>query len=186
MRFLYFLTSASCGSGARRYGRALSSNTVVADFESPKVSLGWGKRLKLPPLSVGPVSTVRLDTSYLGPKLRVSRGASSGTLFLFTPVPALEAEKAETWRSVVAKSDAGEGASAKPLAAKLLLVGCALALTGLRASDAVLPLPPVFKPWLAAAALGCAVTGYKLAKSSGGVVVSPETKLPGPAKNAPA
>lgn len=61
---------------------AESRNSVVVDFESPKVKLGFIPQLRI---GVG-ASSVRLDITYVGARLRVSREAATGRLFLLTPM----------------------------------------------------------------------------------------------------
>lgn len=95
--FFFFLTS---------YNRTVGPGAVVANFERPRLVIG-PTMLPVPVFRAGPTSSVRrtwnsnalfpchklrvllqvcLDTTYLGPRLRISRGASSGVPFLFTPI----------------------------------------------------------------------------------------------------
>jgi len=80
-----------------KYSRALGPNTIRADFEAPRVSLG-PRSWRLLNLRVGPVSTVRLDTTYLDDRVRISRGGSSGTPFIFTASG--RTADADEWRAV--------------------------------------------------------------------------------------
>jgi hypothetical protein len=67
--------------------------------------------VNLPVLRLGPTSKVHLDTTYLGPRLRISRDATSGKPYVFKhltePTTALDAavtgswDKAEMWQPLV-------------------------------------------------------------------------------------
>ena len=84
-----------------RYGTALSSGTVRADFEAPLITIGGLS------VSIGPISNVVLDTPYLDEKIRLGVGAR-GSVFIFRKT--ME-EKANYWIRDVAR---------KPLNAKKL------------------------------------------------------------------
>jgi hypothetical protein len=162
---------------------AAGRNRVRACFGPPRVALG-----RLPALSVGPASAVLLDTTYLGPRLRVSRGGTSGTPFVFqrlvgpaaaaaaarsTPAsrpPAAHAAaaaaaaawaRAEAWRPLVARR-AGV-LTARALGKAAALAGVAGWAWALRWSGAW-PSPAV-----TLAALGLAAAGAALATSGGGI-----------------
>jgi len=66
------------------------NNVVVADFDTPEVSLGFFGKLRFPPMAVGSSSTVRLETTYLSPDLRVIRDAATGDFFVFVPDPSAD------------------------------------------------------------------------------------------------
>mmetsp|Transcript_1349 Transcript_1349/g.4039 ORF Transcript_1349/g.4039 Transcript_1349/m.4039 type:complete len:328 (+) Transcript_1349:188-1171(+) len=134
----------------RKWNRTLSSNTLRASFERPRVTLG--------PLAfaVGPPSTVRLDTTYLDERVRISRGGSSGTPFVFKACAGDAG--AALWRDVVAK---------KPVAAAK--AGVFVAAAAVLAAVPALKRPPV--ALAPAGVLG--LVALKLLTSTGGIVVEP-------------
>ena len=70
------ITEAERTQMTAKYGTALSSGTVRADFESPLITIGgFGIR-------IGPNSNVVLDTPYLDDKIRLGMGAR-GSAFIF-------------------------------------------------------------------------------------------------------
>merc|ERR1719217_1860959 len=83
----------------RRYNTSLTPNCVSAKFDPPRVALGRVARGRggLLNLRVGPASAVQLDTTYLDERIRISRGASRGTPFVFA---ATEAKEASLWKSI--------------------------------------------------------------------------------------
>jgi len=95
---------------ARSRTQLPSENRVHANFDSPRISIG-GPMVNLPVLRLGPTSKVHLDTTYLGPRLRISRDATSGKPYVFKhltePTTALDAavtgswDKAEMWQPLV-------------------------------------------------------------------------------------
>ena len=108
-----------------RWNRTLSENTIRAAFRSPRVAFG--------PLTLdlGPTSEVRLDTTYLDDRIRVSRGGSSGTVFVFKACDAEDATAGD-WKAVVARKPTprsalagGFGAAAATAAALRAWVPCA-------------------------------------------------------------
>ena len=98
----------------------LSPNTVRVDFSPPIIAAGplWLQRLCK--LSVGPCTDVFLDTTFVSEKLRLGRGATSGSRFVFRAIPAesLAAPAAESWAKVVGKDS--------PPALPLKIVGSVL------------------------------------------------------------
>ena len=98
----------------------LSPNTVRVDFSPPIIAAGplWLQRLCK--LSVGPCTDVFLDTTFVSEKLRLGRGATSGSRFVFRAIPAESqaAPAAESWAKVVGKDS--------PPALPLKIVGSVL------------------------------------------------------------
>jgi hypothetical protein len=130
---------------AAKYNTSLSENTVVADFDAPRVAVG--------PLVfvAGPTSDVRLDTTYLDERIRISRGGSSGIPFVFRALESGDA--APDWRAV---------ADAKPVSAPA--AGRAFAVAALAAAG--------LRRWVPSAL--CATVAAKLVTSTGGIVVAPK------------
>jgi len=96
----------------------LTSNTVRVDFAPPIIAVGppWLQRLFK--LSVGPSTDVFLDTTFANSKVRLGRGATSGSRFVFQKVTDDNAAAATSWSSLVDKS--------APPALPLRFVGVAL------------------------------------------------------------
>ena len=98
----------------------LSPNTVRVDFSPPIIAAGplWLQRLCK--LSVGPCTDVFLDTTFVSEKLRLGRGATSGSRFVFRAIPAESqaTPAAESWAKVVGKDS--------PPALPLKIVGSVL------------------------------------------------------------
>ena len=152
-----------------------AENRVRASFDSPRVSLG-GSKVGLPVLRLGPTSEVQLDTTYLGPRLRISRGATSGTPFVFKhltePTAALDGttvddswSKAEMWRPLL-RSNAD--LSGKPVG-----IACAVSSTVAWVAASGVNLARGQGLWpggaLSFVALGLAAFGFALATSTGGI-----------------
>ena len=131
----------------KKWNRTLSRNTIRAAFQSPRVALG--------PVvfDVGPTSDVRLDTTYLDERIRVSRGGSSGTVFVFKACE--DDAAASQWKSVCSRERTTISA---PKA------GAVAGAASLAAAAA--------KKWIPAAAL--ALVAAKLLTSTGGIVVDDE------------
>ncbi len=141
--------------------RALSANTAVVEFEAPRLALGRTGWLTL---RLGPSSRVGLDCTYVDDRLRICRGASSGTLFVFrydtcAPGGPLEPRSRE-WEAIVARQPLS-GASV----GRGLLLGAA-AVAGLTRRLAH-PL-----------AFAAAAAAVLLLRSTGGIVVSRDGNVP--------
>ena len=148
---------------------------MLASFDSPRISIG-GPKVGLPVLRLGPTSEVQLDTTYLGPRLRISRGATSGTPFVFKhltePTAALDDAavaqcwaQAEMWRPLV-RSNAdlsGKHAGLAFMATGFATWVAAAVLSVVRAQG---PLPD---PVLSVSTYGLVAIGAALATSTGGI-----------------
>lgn len=204
------------------YGRSLSPNTVLAAFDSPRVALLRPRNLLsilrqrrqkndagndggeeppvrrplLPPLRVGPPSNVHLDTTYLDSRIRISRGGSSGTAFVFT---ACKKPDANVWEALAAAPEAEDGSeaqrsesnsglgstslsltrsvSAKKLGCVCLAAATAIAAAGARKAALLGGTFTARWPGTVAAA-GLAAAGGKLILSTGGIVVSSSSSSP--------
>ena len=171
--------SSSGGSGSSSF-RLPARNRVLARFDAPRISLG-GARIALPVLRMGPTSKVHLDTTYLGPRLRISRGATSGTPFVFKHLtePETTAEissaldaavakswaQAEMWRPLVRN---GADLSAKPAGMACVLSSVAAWVAAAMVST--LRGHGLWPDWAwSCSALGLAAFGVALATSSGGI-----------------
>ncbi len=135
--------------------RALSSNTVRVGFDPPRVS--FGREGGVLSLRLGPSSTVALDCTYLDERLRVARGGSSGTIFVFRADTCAEGgplyAEARQWRKCLARPPCSQ-----PQFASALLTAAVLAATVGRGAARLVALP------LLAGAVGAF-------RSTGGIVV---------------
>jgi hypothetical protein len=70
----------------------LSSRAVRAYFDPPRIALGrhWT-------VSFGPTSSVVLDTPYVDDRVRIGKGGTSGTLFVFSRVAEDDMEAIQEW-----------------------------------------------------------------------------------------
>ncbi|GFH45914.1 hypothetical protein CTEN210_02388 [Chaetoceros tenuissimus] len=66
----------------RKYNQSLSNFAVKAFFDPPRIVLG--KRGRLGNFQLGPPTSVVLDTTYNDAVVRVGKGGSSGTRFIFS------------------------------------------------------------------------------------------------------
>eukprot|EP00960_Hanusia_phi_P033401 750443-Hanusia_phi.AAC.6 len=78
-----------------------TQNTVRVDFSSPLIAVGPAPLQRFLKLSIGPATDVFLDTTYVDDKIRLGRGATSGSRFVFQRVGD-ESPQANLWRSLVA------------------------------------------------------------------------------------
>jgi len=95
----------------------LSPLTVRAKFDPPRIV--FGRRGRFVNLNLGPRSSVVLDTTYSDDSIRIGKGGSSGTKFLFRRIPDASVEKANEWRTLLAR---------RPLrkSKALVVLGCIL------------------------------------------------------------
>ena len=166
--------SSSGGSGSSSF-RLPARNRVLARFDAPRISLG-GARIALPVLRMGPTSKVHLDTTYLGPRLRISRGATSGTPFVFKHLTepettaeissALDAAVAKSWAEAEVRSNAD--LSGKHVGVAFMAFGFAtwVAAAVMSMVRGTGPLPD---PVLSVSTYGLAAIGAALATSTGGI-----------------
>mmetsp|Transcript_35600 Transcript_35600/g.78020 ORF Transcript_35600/g.78020 Transcript_35600/m.78020 type:complete len:371 (-) Transcript_35600:870-1982(-) len=78
----------------------LSSLTVRAKFDPPRIA--FGRKGKILNLNLGPRSSVVLDTTYCDDKVRVGKGGTSGTKFVFRRLRSDDEEPNE-WRPLLAR-----------------------------------------------------------------------------------
>ncbi|CAE8728230.1 unnamed protein product [Polarella glacialis] len=158
--------ASSRASLGEKWNVTLGAGTVLAQFDSPRVVLLGGRLLNL---VVGPSSDVRLDTTYNGEQIRISRGGRSRTPFVFrADGPALEA-CADAWRgyealpSVTAR---GQG---------LRFFGAAFVLGLVAAQHELLFGSGPARVLFGMPAVLLALLGAGLLKSNGGIVVNMKT-----------
>lgn len=142
--------------------RLLTGNTISVRFDAPRLAFGPGAGLLN--LKFGPSSDVALDTTYLDNTLRICRGATSGTPFVFRADSCADgaplAEASRQWQLVVAKPPLGK----PPIVAALLSAALAAWTLGRRGTPAT----------VAAAALVAGAVA--VARSTGGIVVERNQK----------
>ena len=103
--------SLQSGRAARMQGGSLEAelpsltpNTVRVDFAPPIIAAGSPWLQRLFKLSVGPSTDVFLDTTFVDAQLRLGRGATSGSRFVFKRVSDENRVAAESWQGLVDKS----------------------------------------------------------------------------------
>ena len=82
----------------------LTPLTVRAKFDPPRIV--FGRRGRILNLNLGPRSSVVLDTTYCDNSIRVGKGGTSGTKFLFRRIPSrsdADVEKANEWQPLLAR-----------------------------------------------------------------------------------
>lgn len=97
-------TSKAKDKGVENKVGKLSPLTVRAKFDPPR--LVFGRRGKILNLNLGPRSSVVLDTTYCDDSIRIGKGGTSGTKFLFRQIsPSLDAdvERANEFRPLLVR-----------------------------------------------------------------------------------
>ena len=82
----------------------LSPLTVRAKFDPPRIV--FGRRGRCLNLNLGPRSSVVLDTTYCDNSIRIGKGGTSGTRFIFRRIPPssdTDVEKADEWRPLLSR-----------------------------------------------------------------------------------
>ena len=104
--------------------RPLTSNTICVRSDAPRLAFGGGAGLLN--MQFGPSSEVALDTTYLDDTLRICRGATSGTPFVFRADTCADgmklADASQQWQLVTAKTPLGK----RPLIITMLSAARAL------------------------------------------------------------
>ena len=140
--------------------RALSPNTIFVQFDAPRLAFGRWLNLRF-----GPSSEVALDTTYLDDTLRICRGATSGTPFVFRSDTCADgmplAAASQEWEDVMAVEPLGK----RPVLAALVAAAVTTALLGRGLPSKVV-------------AGGLAAAGVAIARSTGGIVVERKAKAP--------
>lgn len=113
----------------------LSDRTVKAYFDRPRigVSLQSGKNSKIflkRVLTLGPTSAVVLDTPYADKRIRLGKGGTSGSQFVFSRLSETDEEAREGWRWVIDENtkSAGRSLTKKALVLRLGVLGVALSI----------------------------------------------------------
>ena len=85
------------------YGNKMTTSAVRADFDPPRLALSYGENVLLS-FSIGPKSSVELDTTYVDDKIRVGKGAR-GSYFIFERLLPGTAEfyQSEKYKTVLQK-----------------------------------------------------------------------------------
>jgi len=102
----------------------LSDRTVKAYFDRPKIGVSLQGKKKSNPLwkrvvTLGPTSAVVLDTPYADTRIRLGKGGTSGSQFVFRRLPEIDEEAREGWKWVLEKTAT---ASSQMLTKKKLLL----------------------------------------------------------------
>lgn len=76
------LTESERKENERKYNQSLSNFAVKAFFDPPRIV--FGKRGRIANIQLGPPTSVVLDTTYNDSVVRIGKGGSSGTRFIFS------------------------------------------------------------------------------------------------------
>ncbi len=106
--------------GSKKLVGDLTNLTVRAFFDSPRITLG--KRGRFFNICLGPPTSVVLDSTYADDTIRIGKGGSSGSRFIFTRCPKDDLE-AQEFRHLLIRKPTG-----KP---KLLLILGLMGASGL-------------------------------------------------------
>ena len=158
----------------------LSDRTVRVYFDRPRIGLrlfraGGGNNRKVAferVLSLGPTSSVVLDTPYVDNRIRIGRGGTSGSQFVFARVSDDDEEAKEGWRWVL------DSAARKTLSKNQLMLR--VGMCGILSALAFKVLQQTVAKWIAGtSAMGSAVILAWLALSTGGIEVGGDTYTKG-------
>jgi hypothetical protein len=113
----------------------LSDRTVKAYFDRPRigVSLQSGKNSKpflKRVLTLGPTSAVVLDTPYADKRIRLGKGGTSGSQFVFSRLSETDEEARVGWKWVIEENtnNVGRSLTKKTLVLRLGVLGLALSI----------------------------------------------------------
>jgi hypothetical protein len=101
----------------------LSSRAVRAYFDRPRIA--FGKRWVF---SFGPTSSVVLDAPYADSNIRIGKGGTSGTLFVFARVSEDDTEATEEWKWLLDEDRQGSFVTKRKAAATMGVVATLSAL----------------------------------------------------------
>ena len=158
----------------------LSDRTVKAYFDRPRigVSLRIGKnspKFLKRVLTLGPTSAVVLDTPYADSRVRLGKGGTSGSQFVFTRLPQSDVEARDGWKWVLEESSKSVGRSLTKMSLVLRLGVLGLAvgiLSGIVQQRWTRVLAGAY-----AVVSGISILG--LARSTGGIETDGDTYMEG-------
>ncbi len=114
----------------------LSDRTVKAYFDRPRIGLSLqrsrknSKPLLKRVLTLGPTSAVVLDTPYSDGRIRLGKGGTSGSQFVFRRLPDTDVEAIEEWKWVIedGNNNVGQSLTKRALVLRLGVLGVALGI----------------------------------------------------------
>ena len=149
----------------------LSSRAVRAYFDAPRIALG--KKLVF---SLGPTSSVVLDTPYVDDRVRIGMGGTSGTKFVFTRVTDKEAADDWKWLLNVEK----KSFITKNKASWVLAMVAVLSSIGWWRVSTIAVTTNIVSKWVTAASTILSILGFVWIRlSTGGIETSGDTYTPG-------
>ncbi len=110
-----------------KMSQPLSNLAIKAYFDPPRIILSTGKKKKEPHrrsflnLSIGPKSSVVLDTTYVDENVRIGMGGTSGTKFVFTKLCSKGDMEANEYKKLLLMKPTGKG---KILSFLSIVAGC--------------------------------------------------------------
>lgn len=114
----------------------LSDRTVKAYFDRPRIGLSLSRRRKNAKplfqrvLTLGPTSAVVLDTPYSDSRIRLGKGGTSGSQFVFRRLPETDQEAIEEWKWVIEDDNrtVGQSLTKKAIVLRLGVIGIAVGI----------------------------------------------------------
>lgn len=159
----------------------LSDRTVRVYFDQPRIGIrlfrrGGSSRTKNVALervlTIGPTSSVVLDTPYIDNRVRIGKGGTSGSQFVFSRLPEDDTEAVEGWKWVVAD------VTRKVLNKNQLILR--VGIWGALSAVGYKLLQPTIVKWIAGAStLGSASAVAWLTWSTGGIETDGDTYTKG-------
>lgn len=158
----------------------LSDRTVKAYFDRPRIGVSLRSRnssktfLKRV-LTLGPTSAVVLDTPYADDRIRLGKGGTSGSQFLFNRLPETDKEARDGWKWVLEENSKGVGRSLtkKSLVFRLGILGLAFSIINRIAQQRWM------KVIAGTYALVSGISIFGLVRSTGGIETEGDTYMKG-------
>eukprot|EP00536_Pseudo-nitzschia_multiseries_P000759 jgi/Psemu1/282557/fgenesh1_pg.9_\ len=158
----------------------LSDRTVKAYFDRPRIGVSLRGRTKSKPLwkqvlTLGPTSAVVLDTPYADGRIRLGKGGTSGSQFVFRRLSETDEEAREGWKWVLEKT--AKAATKRTLLVRVGVAGLASAMLSTILQQRWMKLAA------RAAALISGISVIGLLRSTGGIETEGDTYMKGRRQN---
>lgn len=158
----------------------LSDRTVKAYFDRPKIGVSLrgrkgSKSLFKRVLTLGPTSAVVLDTPFADSRIRLGKGGTSGSQFVFSRLSETDEEAREGWKWVLEdkNSNFGRSLTKKGLVLRLGLLGLALGILSRVLQQRWM------KVLAGAYAMFSSISIFGLLRSTGGIETEGDTYMKG-------
>lgn len=156
----------------------LSDRTVKAYFDRPRIGLSLQNRKNSKTflkrvLTLGPTSAVVLDTPYADSRIRLGKGGTSGSQFVFSRLPKTDVEAREGWKWVIEENTKSRSLTKKALVLRLGFLGLAFGFLSRVLQQRWM------KVLAGAYAVISGVSIFGLVKSTGGIETEGDTYMKG-------